>query len=89
MAEAMPITNITAKPMPKAVSVFLLTPKKDKCQNWLNMKLFMNIAFMIRPDKIHCSALFFKFMVFLCSALFTSTLNITMRMNTKNCPRAR
>jgi hypothetical protein len=48
MAEAMPITNITAKPMPKAVSVFLLTPKKGQMpKNWLNMKLFMNIAFMI------------------------------------------
>ena len=45
MAEARPMTKVTAMPMPTAVSTFLDTPRKGQMpRNWEKMKLFAKIA---------------------------------------------
>ena len=45
MAEARPMTKVTAKPMPTAVSTFLETPRKGQMpRNWEKMKLFARMA---------------------------------------------
>ena len=45
MAEARPMTKVTAMPMPTAVSTFLETPRKGQMpRNWEKMKLFARMA---------------------------------------------
>ena len=45
MAEAKPMTKITASPMPEAVSIFLETPMKGQMpRNWATIKLLTRMA---------------------------------------------
>ena len=45
MAEARPMTKVTAIPMPTAVSTFLDTPRKGQIpKNWEKIKLFAKMA---------------------------------------------
>ena len=45
MAEARPMTNTTARPMPTAVSTLLEQPRKgQQPRNWEKMKLLIKIA---------------------------------------------
>ena len=67
------MTNITAKPIPKAVSVFCLLPRKDIYPKLAEHKVInkyrINDKYYI---EIHLSAPFSAFCFFLSSAFLTS-----------------